>query len=360
MREIFADLDRWQEEGEEIALATLVCVRGSAPRLPGARLWLTRSGRMAGSVSGGCVESDVFERAVQVLDSRQPAVATYGIADELGFEVGLSCGGSIDVLIEPFAADAVWQAARHAVENQRPVALGIGIAPLPLAGRKLAVLDDDTVIGSIDSSVDQQVTAAARCLLPKGGTMILTTPGRGEDATIFIEAISPPQRLFIVGATHAAVALCRMAKGLGFRVTVIDVRGAYATRERFPDADELLRALPGEVLDQAGLDACSHIVILTHDPKFDIPTLKRALRSPARYIGVMASRRTYERRKAQLAEEGFGRDDFARIRAPIGLDIGARTPEEIALAILAEMLAVRCATDGRSLSEKNGLIHGRS
>ncbi|MEE8137569.1 MAG: XdhC family protein, partial [Thermoanaerobaculia bacterium] len=150
MIEILSDLDRWQQESEETALATLVRVRGSAPRLPGARLCMTRSGRMAGSVSGGCVENDVFERAMQVLDSGQPAVASYGISDELGFEVGLSCGGSIDVLIEPFSTDEPWEALRQAVEGQRPAAFAIGLAPAALLGRKLAVLGDDDVVGSID------------------------------------------------------------------------------------------------------------------------------------------------------------------------------------------------------------------
>ena len=187
MIEILTDLDRWQQENEQTALATLVRVRGSAPRLPGARLCMTRSGRMAGSVSGGCVENDVFERAMQVLDSGQPAVASYGISDELGFEVGLSCGGSIDVLIEPFSTDEPWEALRQAVEGQRPAAFAIGLAPAALLGRKLAVLGDDDVVGSIDPDLDDQVAVDGRQLLLEGGTSFLTLPWRGEEASIFIE-----------------------------------------------------------------------------------------------------------------------------------------------------------------------------
>lgn len=359
MREILTDLDRWREANEEIAVATLVRVRGSAPRQPGARLGVTRSGKMAGSVSGGCVENDVFERGMQVLDSGQPAMANYGIADEIGFAVGLSCGGSLDVLIEPFAAGEVWQAVRVAVDNRRPAVLCTALTPGPLLGRKLAVLEDYRIVGSIDAAVDPPLTEAARPFLYKGGTTVASVPWRGEEATVFIEAIPPPLRLFIVGATHTAAALCRMATGLGFAVTVIDARGVYATRERFPDADELLRGVPSDVLAQAKLDPSAHVVILTHDPKFDIPALAQALRASVRYIGIMGSRVTHERRRTRLLEEGFGEAELARIRAPIGLDLGARTAEEMALAIVAEMVAVRYGAEGRSLADKSGSIHGR-
>lgn len=357
MREILADLDRWQEENEEIALATLAVVRGSAPRLPGARLCLTRSGKMAGSVSGGCVENDVLERAIQVLDSGQPVLATYGIADELGLQVGLSCGGSIDVLIEPFVPTDAWHTLRQAVQEQRPAALAIGLAPASLLGRKMTV-GEDASVGSVDASLDEQVVAEARRLLPEGGTRLLTLPWRGEEATIFVEAFPPPLRLFIIGGTHTAVPLCRMATELGFRVTVIDARSMFAVDERFPDAAEVVRAWPDEVLAKTTLDAYSYLVILTHDPKFDLPTLVQALRSDARYIGAMGSRATHEARKAQLRQQGFSEADLARIRAPIGLDIGSRTPEEIAVAILAEMLAVRRGKAGGALAAREASVHG--
>src|SRR5512139_1048631 len=360
MRDILPELDRWQAQHEEIALATLVRVRGSAPRLPGARLCVTRSGRMAGSVSGGCVENDVFERAMQVLDTRQPVVASYGIADEMAFEVGLSCGGTIDVLIEPFVPDDVWSWLRDAAQQRWPVAVAIGLAPGALTGRKLVLLEDGRSAGSIDSVLDAPIRAAVRALWQSGGTEVLALPWRGAEASMFLEVNPPPPRLFIVGATHTAVALCRMAKGLGFWVGIVDARGIYATRDRFPDADEILLAHSDEVLGCADLDAYSQVVILTHDPKFDIPALVHALRSQARYIGVIGSRGTHARRTALLAQEGFGAADLGRLRAPIGLDIGARTPEEIALAILAEVVAVIHERDGRPLRDKKGAIRSGS
>lgn len=357
MREILADLELWEENDEEVALATLVRVRGSAPRLPGARMGVTRSGRVTGSVTGGCVEGDVFERAMQVLDSGEPVIATYGIAEESVFQVGLSCGGSIDVLIEPLPTGGAWDAVRRALSNQQPTALGIGLEPGALLGSKMTVLGDGSTVGSIDEEVDQEVMAEGRRCSLEGGTRLLTVPWRGEEGSIFLEGFAPQLRLFIVGATHTAVPLCRMAKEVGFRVAVIDARAAFASGERFPEADELHRAWPGEVLSEKTLDTSSFVVVLTHDPKFDIPALTRALRSRVRYVGLIGSTATQAKRKEELREEGFGEDDLARIRGPIGLDIGARTPEEIALAILAEMLAVQYGRKGGPLKERQGPIN---
>jgi xanthine dehydrogenase accessory factor len=359
MKEIVADLHEWQRAGQEIALATLVQVRRSAPRRPGARLGLTRSGRMTGSVSGGCVETDVFERALQVLDSGEAAIATYGISDELGFEVGLTCGGSIDVLIEPFVADEAWEVVCKAVEGQRPAALAIGLHPAAIIGKKMAILGEEAgaLVGSIDADLDGLVVREISQLLDQGGTRVLDLQWRGQTGTIFIESFPPPPQLFIVGATHTAIALCRMAKELDFRVTVIDARSLLATAERFPEADELVRGWPEEVLRQSRLDGRSSIVVLTHDPKFDVPTLAFALRSRAGYIGMMASGRTFELRKAELCRQGFTADELARIRAPIGLDIGSRTPPEIALSILAEILAARSARGGRPLRDRSRPVH---
>jgi xanthine dehydrogenase accessory factor len=317
---------------------------------------VTRSGKMAGSVSGGCVESDVFEHALRVLDDGRPALVHYSEADESGLDVGLACGGSIEVLIEPFAPTEPWQAVREALERSRPAALCVGLAPDALLGRKLAVLADGSRAGSVDPDLDGPLVAEAQRLLLDGGATVLDLPWRGEAARIFVEAFSRQPRLFIVGATHTAMPLCRMAKQLGFRVIVVDVRSAFATEDRFPEADELVRAWPDEALGAAGLDAAAHVVALTHDPKFDLPALAAALRSQAGYVGALGSRRTHERRKAQLREQGFREADLARIHAPVGLDIGSRTPEEIALSILAEMVAARHGRDGRRLSEKRAPI----
>jgi xanthine dehydrogenase accessory factor len=304
------------------------------------------------------IGSDVYARAMQVLDSRQPVVASYGIPDELGVAVGLSCGGTIDVLIEPFVDEDIWNSIRRAVEQQRPAAVAVGLAPPALIGRKLALLDEARTLGAIDASLDGQILAAVRAAWRQGAAEVLRLPWGGEEASVFIEVLPPPLRLFIVGATQIAIALCRMAKGLGFWVSIIDARGTYATRERFPEADEILLAEPGESLQRARLDAYSYVVILTHDPKFDIPALVRSLRADTAYIGVMGSRGTHGRRVALLQHDGFTDADLGRIRAPIGLDIGARSPEEIALAILAEMVAVRHQRDGSALCERKGAIRG--
>ena len=341
MKDILPDLDLWQSQGEDIALATVVQVRRSAPRPPGARLCITRSGRMSGSVSGGCVEADVFERAMQVLDSGEPEVASYGIADELGFEVGLSCGGSIDVLIEPFDVDDQWEALRRCVENDEVAVHAIGLAPEPLLGRKMVRLDASRSVGTIAASIDDMLYDRSERLLQTGGTEVLTLPWQGQQAEVYLEAFRPSPGLLIVGATHTAISLCRLATEVGFQVTVIDVRSALATPERFPDAKQLVHAWPEEALEQVPLNSYSSLVVLTHDPKFDIPALASGLRSDARYIGAQGSRVTHEGRKRQLRQHGFTEDDLARIRAPIGLDIGSRTPAELALSILAEVLAVQ-------------------
>ena len=341
MKDILPDLDLWQSQGEEIALATLVQVRRSAPRPPGARLGVTSSGRMAGSVSSGCVEADVLERAMQVLKTGNPEVVNYGIADELGFQIGLSCGGSIDVLIEPFVADNEWDTLRRSVEDQQGVVYAIGLAPPSLLGRKLTMVIGGQSVGSIDPSLNSLIGEESAQLLQMGGTKVMTFPWQGVEAQVFLEAFRPSPRLVIVGATQTAIFLCRLAREVGFQVTVIDARSALLTPERFPDAHQLIRAWPEEALAQGSLDSFTSLVVLTHDPKFDVPSLACALRSQVRYIGALGSRVTHEDRKQQLGQQGFSDGQMARIRSPIGLDIGARSPAEIAVAILAEVLAVQ-------------------
>ena len=296
---------------------------------------------MSGSVSGGCVEADVFERAMQILDSRDPDVVNYGIADELGFQVGLSCGGSIDVLIEPFVSSSEWDALRRSVESQQPAVYAVGLAPAPLLGRKLTRLIGGRSVGSIERSLDSDIAGEGDQLMQTAGTKVVTLPWRGEQAQVFLEAFRPSPSLLIVGATHAAISLCRLAAEVGFQVTVIDARSALATPERFPDAERIIHAWPEEALAQVSLDRYSSLAVLTHDSKFDVPALAHALHSPARYIGAQGSRVTHEGRTKQLRQQGFDDADLARIRSPIGLDIGSRTPAELAVAILAEVLAVQ-------------------
>jgi xanthine dehydrogenase accessory factor len=360
LKDLLAEIERWRREGEQIALATLVAVHGSAPRRPGARMALTQSGRMAGSVSAGCVESDVFARALQVLSDGRPALARYGISDEMAFAVGLSCGGSIEVLIAPFAATAAWEALRGALAQGRPAALALGVEPAALAGHELAVLGDGSVVGSLDPELDARLAAEARRTLAAGGGRCVTLPWRDGEARVFVEGFPLPRRLFVAGATQIAAALAKLARPLGHHVVVVDPRSPFATVERMPDAHEVLREWPDAALERAGLDAGCAVVVLSHDPKFDVPTLALALRSPAHYVGALGSRRTHARRLAQLREVGLSEAELARIRAPIGLDLGGREPEEIALAIMAEIQAVRYERGGSSLREGSGSIHGGS
>jgi xanthine dehydrogenase accessory factor len=346
VKDILPELGRWSIQGEQIAVATVLRVQRSAPRPAGARLAVTRSGQMAGSVTGGCVEADVVERSIQVMDTGQAVLVNYGIADEWGFNVGLSCGGAIDVLIEPFIADQTWETLCQAIQRQQPVALVVGLEPERLRSRRLLVLGPaGEHTGSIDPALDGLIATEARKLLLVGGTQVMQLNALvGPNATVFVESFLPPPSLFIVGATYTAVSLCRMAVEVGFQIAVLDARSALATEERFPDAHQVIQAWPDEAFNRFPLDQHSYVVVLTHDPKFDIPALACALRSSARYIGALGSRATHQQRRAKLQDQGFSEDDLARIRSPIGLDIGARSPQELAVSILAEIVEARYST----------------
>jgi xanthine dehydrogenase accessory factor len=348
MRDVLGDLQRWRDEGEEIAIATLVSAWGSAPRLPGARFAMTRSGRIAGSLSGGCIEGDLFERAMEVLDTGRPRLLEYGISDEMAFEVGLSCGGRIEAFVEPFRADAPWAAARDALAGRRDCVYVTALAPDALAGRHMTLLADAATVGSIDSAI-----AVAFVPAEAGRTSdarVINAPMRDGEAKILVERFAPAPRLFIVGATHVAAALARQAKMVGFGVTVIDARRLFATPERFPDADEIVIGWPDDGLAAAALGGGDYVVVATHESKFDVPALAAALRSEARYVGLLGSRATLALRADQLRALGFGEPHVARIHAPIGLDLGGRSPEEIALAIAAEMTMAR-------YSAQSGPVH---
>jgi xanthine dehydrogenase accessory factor len=353
MRDVLEALDRWQREGERIALATLVQVHGSAPRLPGARMVVTPSGKMAGSVSGGCVESDIVARAGQVLDEGRAVLARYGIADDSELAVGLTCA-EIEVFIEPFSDPSAWRAARAAVTRHDPIVLAVALAPAALAGRALAV-ESGGVTGTIDAGADPTIRETAQGMLGSGAVSLLTVGAADGEAVVFLEAFARPDRLVISGGSHIAVVLARMAKQVGWHVTVVDARSAYIPRERFPEADRLVHASPGKAFAALDLDG-AFVVSLTHDLKLDVPALAAALRGGAVYVGAMGSLKTHAQRCTALAEQGLDAATLARIRTPIGLDIGSRTPEEIAVAILAEMLAARSGRDARPLRD-HGAVH---
>ncbi len=357
MRDLFDRLDCWRREGEVIALATLVQVHGSAPRLPGARMLITKSGKMAGSVSGGCVEADIVTRAVQVLDEGRAVLARYGIADDSELAVGLTCA-EIEVFIEPFRETPEWRAVRGAIERHETAVLALALGPDAVAGRSVVVTGDGTVTGSLGADLDRVALPTARSMLETGAVSRFGVETPDGEALVFVEAFAAPDRLVISGGSHTAVVLADIAKKIGMHVTVVDARSAYLGRERFPDVDALVHAAPGKAL--AAMDvAGAFVVTLTHDLKFDVPALAAALRGDAAYVGAMGSLTTHGLRCAALAEQGFGPHELARIRTPIGLDIGSRSPEEIAIAILGEILAVRSGRDARPLRE-HGAVHAET
>jgi xanthine dehydrogenase accessory factor len=306
MREVLDELNEWIGGREEIALATVIETWGSSPRPLGSKMLVTRSGKMAGSVSNGCIEGAVFEEAQKVLKSGQPKIAAFGVADEVAFEVGLACGGHIEVFIQPLG-----QAHRQ-------------------------------VVGMLNRG---EAATLKTNLLGGEAEVLKGTPAGNElahrDGDVFVEPFRRPAHLLIVGAIHIAIPLHRLAKLMGYRVTVVDARAKFATRERFPDADELIVAWPDEAMAKIPIDNSTYVVILTHDPKFDLPALRSVLRKPAGYIGAIGSRKTNQNRLDALRKEGFTEDELSRVHGPIGLDLGSRGAEETALGILAEMTAER-------------------
>ena len=368
MLDILSDIERWMREGDDVALATVVSVRGSSPRPAGARLAVTRSGRMSGAVSAGCVESEVHRRALEVLDSGKPDLVRFSVSEAPELDVGLSCGGTIDVLIEPFAhgADA-WRVIRDALRTERPVVIAEVIEPADLRGAKtiFPARDEELAAGGVSAAtpvfpcdVRAAVAEEAATLLgvTGGGATTIDVPFSGGEATVFLQSFVVEPQLYIIGGTEIGAALCKLAKVMGMRVMIVDPRSPYSARERFPEADEVIRAWPNEALDARRLGPLSAVVTLTHDAKLDVPALACALRSNAGYIGALGSRRTHEKRKAALAAEGFTSEEIARIHGPVGLDIGGSSASEIALSIISEIVAARNGRDPRSRAFVSGVV----
>jgi xanthine dehydrogenase accessory factor len=344
VRDILPDLERWRAKGKRIALATVVSVTGSAPRGVGAVLAASEAGEVSGSVSGGCVEPAVIEAGLRTIRTGHPTLLTFGISEEQNVErIGLSCGGEIRVFVERMGDLAPLFAALHA---ERPIARAVVLAAPAAAvpvGASLLVDETGNTEGTLGAvALEATVATAARGLLRLGASATQAFPLTGEEtAEIFIAAFPAPPALVIVGAGHISIPLTRLAKVLGYRVVVVDARAAFATRERLPQADEILVEWPDEALARLPITSATAVAVLTHDNKFDVPALQVALASPARYVGAIGSRGTRRERDARLREVGVSDEALARIHGPIGLDIGARTPEEIALAIMAQIVAER-------------------
>jgi xanthine dehydrogenase accessory factor len=333
MRDVLSDIDRWRAEGRPIALATVIQTWGSAPRPAGAKMALTADGLIAGSVSGGCVENAVIEAGKRALSTGRPELLHYGVSDDTAWSVGLACGGTIDVFVEPLAAD-LYERLRAAIIRERPTAVATVIqGPDAHLGRKLLLLDDGTAAGSISDAA----LSAARAAMAEGVSRRVSIEG----AEIFVDVQLPPPRLVIVGGVHIAIALVALAKTLGFRTILVEPREAFGNATRFPHVDRIVSAWPDRALEELDIDASTAVAVLTHDPKLDDPALSTALQSRAFYVGALGSRRTQEKRHARLREAGVSEEALSRLYAPIGLDLGGRSPEEIALSIMAQIVAAR-------------------
>ncbi len=374
MREVLTDLLTWWSADKSVGVGTVVGAFKSAPRPPGASLLVGPDGTAVGSVSGGCVEGAVYELAVVVRDGAEPILQRYGVSDDEAFSVGLTCGGIIDLFVERIDRTSFPEFGRlaAAIQADQPVALATVIAgPADKVGRHLVVWPsadkgEQGIEGSLGSlRLDHAVRDDVRGLLAAGKTSILTygTDGerRGEGLQVFVAAFAPAPRMIVFGAIDFAAAVAKAGTFLGYRVTVCDARPVFATRKRFPEAHEVIVDWPHRYLtaqvEQGDIDPRTVICVLTHDPKFDVPVLQVALRLPVAFIGAMGSRRTHLDRLARLREAGVTAEELSKLSSPIGLDLGARTPEETAISIAAEIIAKRWNGDGRPLSAIDGAIH---
>ncbi|WP_420032325.1 XdhC family protein [Streptomyces sp. cg28] len=368
MLDLATELTEWVAQGREFAVATVVSVSGSAPRPPGAALAVDTAGEVIGSVSGGCVEGAVYELCEQALADGVPVRESFGYSDDDAFAVGLSCGGVVEVHVVPVRTGApsrtTVEAALARAARGEAVALARvldGPAPLVDSGGLLLVRPDGSAEGALGSADDAGLAAQARALLDLGRTGVCAVPESsarcGADVTLFVESSVPPARMIVFGAVDFAGALVRVGKLLGFHVTLCDARPVFATRARFPEADEVVVEWPDRYLRATATDERTVLCVLTHDAKFDVPLLEVALRLPVAYVGAMGSRRTHADRSQRLREAGVTPRELSRLRSPIGLDLGGRTPEETAVSIGAEIVAVRRGGSGAPLAEGDGAIH---
>jgi xanthine dehydrogenase accessory factor len=365
MRDVLSQIVRWWEAGDRFGLATVVGTFRSAPRPPGAAMAVLGD-EAVGSVSGGCVEGAVYELAGEVVESGAPVLQRYGISDDDAFSVGLTCGGIIDVFVEPVSRQEFPELGEIAasVGKRVPVAVATILSGPGRVGARRVIWPDRSS-GSLGlARLDQAVDDDARGMLAQGQTGVRRYGEQGErrldDLQVFVCSFAPPPRMLVFGAIDFAAAVARVGKFLGYHVVVCDARPVFATAKRFPEADEVIVKWPHDYLTSTEVDERTVICVLTHDPKFDVPLLEVALRTPAGYVGAMGSRRTHEDRLTRLREAGLAESELARLRSPIGLDLGARTPEETAVSIAAELIQLRWGGSGRALTETEGRIHGDS
>jgi xanthine dehydrogenase accessory factor len=392
LRDILSRITKWWEAGDTFGLATVVRTYRSAPRDPGAALAVSSSAdsEVIGSVSGGCVEGAVYQLSLDVCETGSPVLQTYGVSDNDAFAVGLTCGGIIDIFVEPVDKTRFPELGEiaAAVERGEPVAVATVIGGPGQLGARRVIWGRDGRVGAdaadggdgagpdvaadgwhvgasgtlgsgrrLDAAVDDDV----RGMLAQGLTGIRRYGAhgerRGDELSVFVNSFAPAPRMLVFGAIDFAAAVARVGKFLGYHVTVCDARKVFATASRFPDADEVVVDWPHRFLAGTDVDARTVICVLTHDPKFDVPLLEVALRTPAGYIGAMGSRRTHDDRLTRLRDVGLTERELARLRSPIGLDLGARTPEETAVSIAAELIQLRWGGTGQALTDTEGRIH---
>ncbi|MDG4809455.1 XdhC family protein [Micromonospora sp. WMMD1120] len=372
MRDVLDDVERWWRAGQPTGLATVVATWHSAPLPSGTTMLVAPDGTVTGNVSGGCVDSAVYELAREVIDTGRPGLHRYGVSGDEAFAVGLTCGGTIDVYVErvdPNTFPALPEVA-DAIRSGTPVGLVTcvdagGDAPGGLLGRRLVLLPDRTVGTLGGTDLTAAVVREARDLLRAGRTATVHVGRDGQrhrdDPTFLVASIVPPPRMIIFGATDFGKALARMGAFLGYRTTIVDARRVFATTRRFPDADEVVVDWPHRYLcaevEAGRVDERTVLCVLTHDPRFDVPLLELALRLPVAYIGALGSRRTHDERVARLTSAGVTGAELGRLTAPTGLDLGARTPQETAVSIAAELVALRSGCTCRPLRTLRGPIH---
>ncbi|WP_407549160.1 XdhC family protein [Streptomyces sp. Pv4-95] len=397
MLDIAEELHRWVEQGRDFAVATVVATNGSAPRQPGAALAVDTDGTAIGSVSGGCVEGAVYELCQDALQTGLPVLERFGYSDEDAFAVGLTCGGIIDILVTPVrtsasgsagdggagepvdsTAETLAAALAAAAKGEAAAVARVVEGPAELLGRALLVRPDGSHTGTLGGhpALDRTAIGHTRALLDAGRTATVEIGGGAgfEDAAdsadgaqwgtqcgprvlLLVESSVPAPRMLVFGAIDFASALVKVGKFLNYHVTVCDARPVFATQQRFPDADEIVVDWPHRYLDSQSLDARTVLCVLTHDAKFDVPLLERALKLPVAYVGAMGSRRTHLDRLERLRDIGLSEIELNRLRSPIGLDLGARTPEETALSIAAEIVANRRGGTGVPLTGAHTPIH---
>ena len=368
MRDVISELESWWRDGQRVGIGTVVGTWKSAPRQPGASMLVGPDDSVVGSVSGGCVEGAVYEIAAAARDGQPPLLQRYGVSDDTALSVGLTCGGIIDIFVEPVSKELFPQLGEvaAAINAGQPVGVATVFAGPGEVGARRIIWGRDAQVAAAGTlaageRLDQAVDDDARGMLAQGLTGVRHYGEHGErrldELSVFVQSFAPPPRMLVFGAIDFAAAVAKAGKFLGSHVTVCDARPVFATQARFPDADEVIVQWPHRYLASTPVDERTVICVLTHDPKFDVPVLEVALRTPAGYIGAMGSRRTHEDRLARLREAGLGEEELARLRSPIGLDLGARTPEETAVSVAAELIQLRWGGSGRPLTDTAGRIH---